>query len=187
MNMNPLMWCGRDTPAGFTQPGSPQPAGHSGVDRCSTTLSPSPSGSALPMQSKDLGSPRRLPRCFPSNQNRDRQPEVPKDHADLHARNAGCWRCGLASARIASIGLVPTTSGFHSDDYRPFGPCRTTPPLYGYYLPPLPAYVYGPPVYGAYAAPPAPPVEAYPSAEADYGDYPAANAEYGYYPPGDGY
>ena len=62
------------------------------------------------------------------------------------------------------------------------------PPVYGYYVPAPPAYVYGPPAYGgAYAVPPATPVEAYPSAEADYGDYPPADGEYGDYPPGDGY
>jgi len=71
------------------------------------------------------------------------------------------------------------------------------PPVYGYYVPPPPAYAYYPPTYDAYAVPPAPSVEAYPSAEADYGDYPptngeygdypSANGEYGDYPPGEGY
>ena len=61
------------------------------------------------------------------------------------------------------------------------------PPVYGYYVPPPPAYAYYPPAYDAYAVPQAPSVEAYPSAEADYGDYPPANGEYGDYPPGDGY
>jgi len=61
------------------------------------------------------------------------------------------------------------------------------PPVYGYYIPPPPAYVYGPPAYDTYAVPPAAPVEAYPAAEADYGNYPPANGEYGDYPPGDGY
>lgn len=79
--------------------------------------------------------------------------------------------------------------------FRRFGypvPYVYYPPAYGYYAaPPAPYY---PPAYDAYAAPayesygPPPVAESgeY-AAEGEYGDYPQANGEHGDYPPPDGY
>jgi hypothetical protein len=100
------------------------------------------------------------------------------------ARAATLPLAGL-SGQKADTGLI-REAGWRRKLRRYSYPVPYYPPVYGYYVPPPPAYAYGPPV-GAEAVPPAPPVEAYPSAEADYGDYPPANGEYGDYPPGDGY